>query len=367
MAATGVWYDTTYAACCFMGARCKQQRLRHNIQEIADWPVLECHHLHRADEWEPWIDDEGQTVYPSKEEAEYTAFLGFAIAVSVSWWAARNGFAKLQVMRWPTYECVGRREHWIDLDPRCLRERSMAPLAISLGLRPTRAEWRSRTPTRCSVESCLQPDKSLSPGTVYVGRGHHSHRLPVTKWASPYVPGHNCAMSDWLPQYIEHIMTSGLKEDLAELCGCRLACDCPAQSPCEADVLAGLTFTHVVCNGQDQAKPKAKRRKQPRGRQAVAAILGAAGIPPTVGAVIPYTTQEAVVLAFRSLYPGDYFQNFLFPLIEDLVNAPPFTCFPQWLRSQEKPWDGALGPILSPTHQRLLMRTAEGQQAGAVA
>ena len=59
-------------------------------------------------------------------------------------------------------------------------------------------------------------------------------------------------------------MTSGLKEDLAELCGCRLACDCPAQSPCEADVLAGgLTFTHVVCNGQDQAKPKAKRRKQP--------------------------------------------------------------------------------------------------------
>ena len=64
-------------------ARCKQQRLRRNIQEIADWPVLECHHLHRADEWEPWIDDEGQTVYPSKEEAEYTAPLAFAIAVSV--------------------------------------------------------------------------------------------------------------------------------------------------------------------------------------------------------------------------------------------------------------------------------------------
>ena len=50
MMATGLWQDTVYSACCFMGARCKAQRLRHNIDEIAQWPALHCHHTHAADE-----------------------------------------------------------------------------------------------------------------------------------------------------------------------------------------------------------------------------------------------------------------------------------------------------------------------------
>ena len=50
MMATGPWQDTVYSACCFMGARCKAQRLRHNIDEIAQWPALHCHHTHAADE-----------------------------------------------------------------------------------------------------------------------------------------------------------------------------------------------------------------------------------------------------------------------------------------------------------------------------
>ena len=29
---TGIWFDTLYASCSFMGARCKQQRLRHEMQ-----------------------------------------------------------------------------------------------------------------------------------------------------------------------------------------------------------------------------------------------------------------------------------------------------------------------------------------------
>eukprot|EP00439_Symbiodinium_sp_Y106_P047878 s3674_g6.t1 len=39
--------------------------------------------------------------YPSREEAEFTAPLAFAIAVSVSWWAARLGHAVLHVPRHP--------------------------------------------------------------------------------------------------------------------------------------------------------------------------------------------------------------------------------------------------------------------------
>ena len=38
---------------------------------------------------------DGKRVYPSKEEAEYSAVLAFAIAVSASWWAARTGLATL--------------------------------------------------------------------------------------------------------------------------------------------------------------------------------------------------------------------------------------------------------------------------------
>ena len=61
-----------------------------------------------------------------------------------------------------------------------------------------------------------------------------------------------------------------------------------------------------------------------------------------------------------------YFENFCFPMVEDLVNQPPFTCFTQWLRSRGLRWDGPLVPMLASPQQRLLARTAEGQQAGAL-
>ena len=95
-------------------------------------------------------------------------------------------------------------------------------------------------------------------------------------------------------------------------------------------------------------------------------LAAVAALPPTVGAVIPYWSQEAVVAAFRSLYPPHYFENFCFPMVEDLVNQPPFTCFTQWLRSRGLRWDGPLVPMLASPQQRLLARTAEGQQAGAL-
>ena len=237
MMATGPWQDTVYSACCFMGARCKAQRLRHNIDEIAQWPALRCRHTHAADEWQPYLQD-GQRVFPSKEEAEYTASLAFGIAVSASWWAARMGLAKLHVPRFPFVETAGRREHWLQINPRALREWAMAPTAIALGLRPTHPEERARTPHRTRVVDVILEDKTLPPGVIYVGRGHHSHRLPVTKWSSPFVPGHNCDPSSWLPLYVEHIMQH-LAGDLPELTGCILACDCEMHMVCEGDALAG--------------------------------------------------------------------------------------------------------------------------------
>ena len=117
----------------------------------------------------------------------------------------------------------------------------MAPTAIALGLRPTHPEERVRTPHRTRVVDVILEDKTLPPGVVYVGRGHHSHRLPITKWSSPFVPGRNCDPSSWLPLYVEHIMQH-LAGDLPELTGCILACDCEMHMVCEGDALAGLVF-----------------------------------------------------------------------------------------------------------------------------
>ena len=172
--ASGLREDKRYSSCCFMGARSKSQCLRHNLQEIKAWPVLDCHHIHDPKEWEP-TSEHGRRVYPSHEEAEYTA-----IAVAASWWAGRTGRATLHVPRMPAINCHGRREHWLALDPRCMREWAMAPLAISLGLKPPDAREAARVPKRGRVSDFIQDDKTLPAECVYVGRGHHSHRIPVT-------------------------------------------------------------------------------------------------------------------------------------------------------------------------------------------
>ena len=108
MMETGLWFDTEYAACVFGSARAKAQRLRHNIPEIEAWGPLQCHHVHADNEW-TLTQVDGVTIYPAAEEAEYSASLVFAVAISVSWWAARNGHAVMAIPRLPTVACVGQR------------------------------------------------------------------------------------------------------------------------------------------------------------------------------------------------------------------------------------------------------------------
>ena len=133
--------------CVYAIWKVRSLRLRHNIWELTHGPPLLCHHTHHPEEWTPWEKD-GEVVYRSKEEAEYTAPLAFHIAVACSWWACRVGFAKLHVHRGPTVPCVGRREHWLDIDPRALREWAVA-LAITLGLRPVDPSEAARVRGSC--------------------------------------------------------------------------------------------------------------------------------------------------------------------------------------------------------------------------
>lgn len=301
MMASGLWEDKRYTSCCFMGARSKSQCLRHNLQEIKARPVLDCHHIHDPKEWEP-TSEHGRRVYPSHEEAEYTAPLAFAIAVAASWWAGRTGRATLHVPRMPAINCHG---------PRCMREWAMAPLAISLGLKPPHAREAARVPKRGRVSDFIQDDKTLPAECVYVGRGHHSHRIPVTKWRSPDTPGHDCSAEEWVARYVGHICSSEvLWTALPELRGKTLVCDCPWQDLCEADLLAGLVFeaTRAIADAPESSRGTGALSQH---AQQLVTAIAASRVVTVASCPVPVQpfAQESVVLAFRRLFPEPWFRN----------------------------------------------------------
>ncbi|CAE7538614.1 unnamed protein product [Symbiodinium sp. CCMP2592] len=363
---SGLWQDKHYDACCWGGARYKRQRLRHNLQEIADWPAIQCHHIHGKGEWDPQSVD-GKHWFPSQEEAEYTAPLAFAIAVSASWWAARVGRAKLAVPRMPVPGCVGRREAWTSFDPRALRAWAMAPLAISLGLTPP--EEANRIPQRRAVAEIQREDGLLPPGAIYIGQGHHSHRLPRTKWAAPMVAGHDCSFDEFLPRYVQHIKDN-LGDQLPELFGKTLVVDEITAWPSEGDALAGLVFEELSDRNMEakplqRRPPNKKRRSSQIGRPLRALGLAVAPLADASQIFSCYLRQEDVFGAVCKLFPAEWLEGVTFPFLEDLINAPPFDLYTRWLRDSGADWTGPCGPTLAPQSARIFQRAA-GQQAGAL-
>ncbi|CAE7251852.1 unnamed protein product [Symbiodinium sp. CCMP2592] len=342
---SAVWLDLWYDSCVFLDVHKHTRLLRHNVAELQQWPSVRCHHRHLPQGSDPLREgSRGLSPVP-------TACFAFSVAVSMSWWAARCGRAQLRVHRWPLVEPVGRREHWAAVNPRARADWAVEPMAVFLGLRPHDPGIDRLVPLGRAVGEVELHDRSLPPGHVYVGRGHHSHRLPVTKWCSPYTPGHDCSPSEWMHLFVEHIICN-YWTSLPDLQGATLVCDCPLGSLCERDVLAGLVWYQL-------ASSRSGGRECRVGR-----------LHPDTGLCRPryslFSAGESVITAFRSLFPSSAFRGFVFPFIEDLVNSPPFTLFPQWLREQGLRWDGALGPSLSDPACRLMQRTAEGQQAGAL-
>ena len=95
------WNEYQYDACVHLGARRKAQTVEGNVDEFR---IIrgQCHHAHDEDEWKSTWDPEAKRwVFPSKQEAEYTATLAFNKAVALSWWVARVGKARLCVPRAP--------------------------------------------------------------------------------------------------------------------------------------------------------------------------------------------------------------------------------------------------------------------------
>ena len=264
--------------------------------------------------------------------------------------------------RMPTVECVGRREDWLLLDPRAMREWAMAPVALSLGLRLRGAQAQG-LPVRAQAQAVLGKRKFLPDAHIYVGMGHHSHRLACSKWAANKIPGIHCGGDDWLPHYVAHIHQSGLFGQLEELEGMTLVCDCAMEVPCEADVLIGLLFERRLQSGEPGRGSGSVSRRRPR-RAALAAwggIPGAQALPRN----LQKHSQESCDSVPTTIF-YEWLQHTTFPMIEDLVNSFPFSAFTEWCEDQELDVDGRMGPVLATCTARFRQITATGRQAGAL-
>lgn len=79
----------------------------------------------------------------------------------------------------------------------------------------------------------------MPPNTVYVGR--------PSQWGNPFYRGHHCsnaaeAVEKYKATKAISFLPNGWFPDVArtELCGKNLACWCPLDQPCHADVLLEL-------------------------------------------------------------------------------------------------------------------------------
>ena len=222
----------------------------------------------------------------------------------------------------------------------------------------------SRIPTMKSVQQALEAyAKELPGGHLYVGPGHHSHRQPTSKWASPWQLDVDCPVDEWLARYVTQIRTN-LWGNLAELVGMVLVSDWD-NNVNEATALAGLVFDYL-----SPAAPSPHYKASGKGRASGGGgttplrqvmLVGAQALQPSL--LFP---QESLCLAFKKFYPEEWFRKFQFPMVEDLVNSAPFTTYFDWRQARDLEWDGPLGPVNASKIARLRQRHAEGQQAGAL-
>ena len=78
--------------------------IRHDVDEIRQWPDMKCRHVRHPQAWTPQELGNGTTRYPSKEETDYMACLAFHNVCAASAWACKVGEAKIRVPRTPPME-----------------------------------------------------------------------------------------------------------------------------------------------------------------------------------------------------------------------------------------------------------------------
>ena len=405
------WSDFDYTACSLGGARAKAQRIRSSVSELKA-VCCSCYHNHDPDEWKPrWDAQTKSWVYPSAEEQEYTAELAFNIAVAASAWACRVGRAQLRIPRPPKPCETGSRVEWLAFQPSLSRADAMPGIATRMGLTPP-----GRLASVLPSLSRTQAMEGVPEGGVYIGQGNLRLRLSKSKWASPFRPGPHGTPEACVRKYAHWLLGQpALLMDLPQLRAKKLLCDCPLDEPCHGEALVTAVFNLDKHTQQQRApqqpqQPPAARSKtwphqqrqekgppttgagtlcvlEPRQKQAAprkprkavtlvaAAALTAARAQGasldlqaparlTRGALTLRWSQQSLDATVRKLFPAEWTQGFSMPNLEDLLNAPPYTSFQDWLQENgiSDPGGGTWARAASSGWRA----AALGQQRGAI-
>ena len=142
--------------------------LRHNFQEIEDWPPLTCHHTHHPQEWEPQEGSGGRQGGAHSCPGVWHCGGGLLVGSS----------GRKRAPRGPTdasYQDGG--------SPGALAGvRWTGPSRVGDGTYGSKP--RADAPSTATVpqRAVIYKDGTLSRDVVYVGRGHHSHRIAASDW-----------------------------------------------------------------------------------------------------------------------------------------------------------------------------------------
>ena len=143
--------------------------MRHNIPEISAWGPL---HIHSETEWKP-VRVDGVTIYPSAEEAEYSASISgfFDCHFSFMVWAARLGHSPQPVGQ-------DRRQGCLVAQSPCLLT-IPANMSASHGPRPCRS---CRSCHQVFVIHCTYLGSHSSRGTSCTGVNGEVHFVRLRRW-----------------------------------------------------------------------------------------------------------------------------------------------------------------------------------------
>ena len=181
-------------------------------------------------------------------------------------------------------------------------------------------------------------------------------------------------------KYANHISSSPLADDLAELVGKRLLSDVTADKPCTSDILIAMVY-YAWANGlldaqKDNQWIHGGKGAYPRSkwsRKALCVMAATTGDawgaifnerkiwarqPPLLLDHHSRWHQQTLTETFASYFPDEVFDGFSFPYVEDLVNLPAFNRYAEWAEQRSKP-PGRSSP---PSHVEKVASQARGAE-----
>ena len=194
----------------------------------------------------------------------------------------------------PAFISVGRREHWLDIDPRSMRESNHEGMGDGTfgtdpGLEEGVTSWpagrgyrsESSPLTSCSTRTPWRPRQLFRARELLVSAV--DHKVEISLDTRPQ----NCEAGEWPARYIVHIRTSPLSNALPELAGLSLVCDCPVDQFSEAELLIGLYF-----DATSPGSSPTNRGTEGKWSRTVALLQGIQALPK--GMSLPMISQEAL-------------------------------------------------------------------------